>query len=583
MWSPAACSENVALRISYEAFLSLDEHQIGAVKLSVRSDSSVEILVTDVLDGHSATRTSGAEPRFFPPRRAILTSLKPNGVDDVTAYIYSTVRGDLPQFQKGLSSDPDTKSISQSYSLTLDSAVNSGTATVIKYVGVMSTAHFPDDKALIIKAVDQAATAGWDALRPAHTAQVATLMHKDFLADFRDPVTGSLPEESDLRLLQITAITSAYYLFTSIMPFDDSDPVLPDSLGNCAFWTFLLKYFLPFVRTPWYQFSGQQIDDLNADVGSIPLNDPDARFPFGGTNPVFPSMAGHGGLLEAMTASSLGLRTTDVNLVLNPSLPPQLEHFKAPVQFYNGAVVECRMNRTHTTVTRRNAAEFDGVAPDQYGDEGLPVTIGRSTDDPDGYNINLRIGETAVIANRQYIDGLTAPGNILQCKTSSSPEAHVPGQFPLAATDGYLGSSWQPKTDSAASLVVDLTSAEPATELDSILLDFAARPPKSIRVQLSNDSSFAEPPEQQQPLGQWIPVEISKPWVAESPVVRDEGNTTTVELPLGVWSGRYARLDVEGCWAEDGAGPTVAEFALVARGGDSVRAVEPGEVGHDEL
>lgn len=584
MWSPAACSENVALKISYEAFLSLDERQIGAVKLSVSSDSSVDILVTDILDGHSATRTSGAEPRFFPPRRAILTSLKPNGVEDVTAYVYSTVRGDdLPQFQKGLSSDPDTKSISQSYSLTLDPAVNGGAATVVKYVGVMSTTHFPDDKALIIKAVDRAATAGWDVLSSAHTAQVATLMHTDFLADFRDPATGALPEDSDIRLLQITAITSAYYLFTSLMPYDGPDPTLSDSLGNCALWTFLLKYFLPFVHTPWYQFSGQQNDVSNANVGPDPLNDAEPRFSFGGSKPTFPSMTGHGGLLQFMIAGFLGVRTTEDNLVLNPSLPPQLEHIKAPLQFYNGAVVECRINRTHTTVTRRNAAEFDGVATDQYGDEAMPITVGRSADDADGYKIHLKIGETAVIPNKKSSDGLTAPGNILQCKTSSSPDAHVPGQFPLAATDGYPGTTWQPKTDSAASLVVDLMSAEPATELESILLNFATRPPKSIRVLLSNDSSFTEPPEQQKPLSQWIPVDISNPWVAESPVARDVGNTTTVELPLGVWSGRYARLDVKGCWAEDGAGPTVAEFALVVRDGDSVRAVSYGEVGHDEL
>lgn len=571
------------MRISYEAFLSLEQRQIGAVKLSVSSDSSVEILVTDVFDGHSADRTSDAEPRLFPPRRAILTSLKPDGVDDVTAYVYSTVRGDLPQFQKGLSSDPDTKSVSQSYSLTLDPAVNGGAATVVKYVGVMSTAHFPDDKALIIKAVDRAATAGWDVLSSAHTAQVATLMHSDFVADFRDPATGALPEDSDIRSLQITAITSAYYLFTSLMPYGDSDLALSDSLANCALWTVLLKYFLPFVRTPWYQFSEQKNGVPNAEFGRNPLNDAEPRFSFGGSNPAFPSMAGHGGLLEAMMAGLLGVRTTDVNLVLNPSLPPQLEHFKAPLQFYNGAVVECRMNRTHTTVTRRNAAEFDGVAPDEYGDEAMPITIGRSADDPDGYKIPLKIGETVVVANRQYSDELTVPGNILQCKTASSPDAHVPGQFPLAATDSYPGTSWQPETDSASSLVVDLTSAEPATELDSILLNFATRPPKNLRVQLSNDSSFAEPPEQQELLGQWIPIEISKPWVAELPAERYAGNTTTVELPRGVWSGRYARLDVEGCWAEDGAGPTVVDFALVARGGDSVRAVGSDEIGHDEL
>lgn len=586
------------MRISYEAFLSLDERQIGAVKLSVSSDSSVEILVTDVLDGHSADRISGVEPRFFPPRRAILTSVKPEGVENVPAYLYSTVRGDLPQFQKGLSSDPDTKSISQTYSLTLDPAVKGGTATVVKYVGVMSTDHDPDAKALIIKAVDRAATAGWDVLRSAHTAQVSTLMHNDFVADFRDPVTGALPQDSDIRSLQITAIASAYYVFTSLLPSvrEDLDgPVMAHAIdaissnslleSGCAFWTVLLKSLLPFVA-PWYQFSEQQNNDPSANAGSNPLYDAEPRFLFGGTNPAFPFMTGHGGLLQVMTAGFLGVQTTDANLLLNPSLPPQLANFKAPVQFYNGAVVECRMNRTHTTITRRDATEFDGVAPDRYGDGPMPITIGRSADDPSRYEVHLKVGETSVIANRQYSGELTVPGNILQCKPSSSPDEHVPGQFPLAATDGHPGTSWQPGSDAAASLVVDLAPAGgPAAELERVLLDFAARPPRSIRVLLSNDSSFAEET-QQHPLGQWIPVEVSRPWAAGSPVERHKGNTTAVELPRGLWSGRYARLDVEGCWAGDGAGPTVAEFALVARGGAgaaAVRAQGPGEVGHDEL
>ncbi|KAL2274279.1 hypothetical protein FJTKL_03533 [Diaporthe vaccinii] len=591
VWSPSACPEHVALRISYEAFLSLDERQIGAVKLSVSSNSSVEILITDILDGHSADRTSDAEPRFFPPKRAALTSVRPNGVDDVTAYIYSIVRGDLPQYQKGLSSDPDTKSISQSYSVRLDPAVKAGTASFVKYVGVVSTEHSSDAKALVIKAVDRAATTGWEALRSAHTAQVSLLMHNDFLADFRDPATGALPEDSDVRSLQITAITSAYYLYTSLMPYDDSNAVLSDLELGCAFWTFLLQYLLPYVRAPWYQFTEPQNDDnnTNTNVGSDPLNDKEPRFFSGGTSPAFPFMAGHGELLQVMTAGFLGVRTTDVNLVLNPSLPPQLAHFKAPLQFHNGAVVECRMNRTHTTITRRDASKFDGIVPDQYGDGVMRIIVGRSADDPDGYKIHPKTGETAAIPNRQYSNELTAPGNILRCKSSSSPDAHIPGQSPLAATDGSPGTSWQPESDSAASLLVDLSSTgdQPAAELERVLLGFAMRPPKNIRVLVSNDSSFGESPEQQQqqqePIGQWIPVAVSSPWAAASPVVQNAGNSTTVELPRGVWSGRYARLDVEGCWAEDGAGPTVAEAALVARGGDAAGAVGPVAVGHDEL
>lgn len=410
VWSPSECPENVTLRISYEAFLSLDERQIGAVKLSVSSDSTVEILITDVLDGHSANRTSGAEPRFFPPKQAILTSVKPDSLDDTTAYIYSRVRGDLPQYQKALSSDPDSKSISQTYSVRLDPDVKTGAADFVKYVGVITTAHSSDAKALIIKAVDRTATSGWDVLRTAHIAQLAKFMHADFLADFRNPATGALPQDSEIRSLQITAIASAYHLYTGLLPHDESNPTLFNSLRNtmlesgCACWTFLLKSFLPSVRAPWFHFSEQQNDDPAANVGSKPPNDTEEpRFSFGGTNPVFPFMTGHGELLQVMTAGFLGLRATDVDLVLSPSLPPQLEHFKPPVQFYDGAVVEVRMNRTHTTVTRRGAGEFDGLSPDRYGDDAMPVTIGRSADDPEGYKIHLKIGETAVVPNRQCV------------------------------------------------------------------------------------------------------------------------------------------------------------------------------------
>lgn len=601
VWSPSTCSEDVALKISYESFLSLDERHIGAVKLSVSSNSEVEILITDFLDGHSAHRTSDADPRFFPSRRSILTSLKPQGVDDVAAIVFSKVRGDdLPQFQKGLSADPDTKSISQTFSLTLDPDVNDGTSTFVKYVGVMSTEHFPDAKVLLPKAVDQAAEAGWDALSSAHSAQVAGLMDSDFVPDFRDPVTGVLPKDNDIRSLHITTVASTYYLYTSLLSNDEPDATLSDNLGNmlqsgCAFSTLLLKSFLPYVRGPWYQFSGQKNDDPENRVGSSSsLNDMEPRLFSDRANPDFPFMAGHDGLLKAVTAGFLGVRHTDASLVLNPFLPPQLAHFKAPLQFYNGAVVECGINRTHTTIMRRESAEFDGLEPDLYKDGAMPITIGRSVDDPDGYILHLKAGETAVVANRQFGNDLRSPGNILQCKASSSLDAHVPGQVPFAAIDGHTGTSWQPESDSAASLVVDLTTFadEPVIELDHVLLDFARRPPKNIRVLLSNDSSFAEPEEagQQKPLGQWVPVVISEPWVPGSPVAPHVGNTTTVKLPRGVWSGRYARLDVEGCWAEDEAGATVAEFALVARGvpagqveGEAARDLGSERDHHDEL
>ncbi|KAJ0163083.1 Acid trehalase [Colletotrichum tanaceti] len=321
--------------------------------------------------------------------------------------------------------------------------------------------------------------------------------------------------------------------------------------SGCAFWTYLVKSFRPYVRGPWYQYSEQQDDEPG-------VPDPLTGNPI---NPAFPFLTGHGGLLQVFTAGFLGLRVTHRHLVVNPSLPPQLRHFRPPVQYYNGAVVAFAMNRTHTSITRRDASRFDGgLVPDQYGDGAMPVTVGgRDPDDPDARTVLLRVNDTAVVPNRLYDAEVSVPGNIAQCRGATS--AH--GGLAFAATDGYGGTFWQPDDDddgvAAAALVVDLGG--PPRRLGAVWLDFAMRPPRHVRVSVSNSSGF-------EPGGTILladrEIRITKPWVPDSPVVKYVGNTTTIRLTDAVWSGAFAKLEVTGCWADDGAGATVAEFGLLA-------------------
>ncbi|KAH8753648.1 glycosyl hydrolase family 65 central catalytic domain-containing protein [Diaporthe sp. PMI_573] len=316
--------------------------------------------------------------------------------------------------------------------------------------------------------------------------------------------------------------------------------------SGCAFWTYLVKSFQPYIRGPWYQYSEQQDDE------------PGIPDPLTGNaiNPAFPFLTGHGGLLQILTAGFLGLRVTHRNLLINPSLPPQLRNFKPPIQFYNGAVVSFRMNRTHTSITRRDASHFDGLVPDQYGKEDMPVTIGRDVDDPDARTVFLRVNDTVVVENRSYDTEVAVPGNILQCHGASSTH----GELAFAATDGYGGTFWQPDaSDVTAALVVDIGSSQAPRLLGAIQLDFAMRPPKHVRVSISNSADF-DPAIvlADEDIG------ITKPWVPDSPVVRYVGNVTTIQLTNAIWSGAFAKLEVTGCWIDDGAGATVAEFALLA-------------------
>ncbi|KAJ4397861.1 alpha,alpha-trehalase ath1 [Gnomoniopsis smithogilvyi] len=315
--------------------------------------------------------------------------------------------------------------------------------------------------------------------------------------------------------------------------------------SGCAFWTYLVKSFKPYIRGPWYQYSEQQDDN------------PGVPDPLTGNaiNTAFPFLTGHGGLLQIFTAGFLGLRVTQRNLVINPSLPPQLDHFRPPIQFYNGAVVVFRMNRTHTTIQRLDASSFDGLVPDQYGEEDMPITIGRDVDDADARRVMLPINGIAVVENRLYDTQVTVPGNILQCQSASSTH----GDLAFAATDGYGGTFWQPDASNVtAPLVVQVVSSQEPRPLKSIYLDFAMRPPKRARVTVSNSSNF-------EPAIVLADKEIgiTKPWYANAPIVRYTGNITTLELTSPVWSGTYAKLEITGSWTDDGAGATVAEFGLV--------------------
>lgn len=185
VWTPPGCPDGTTLGIEYEAFVSLDSRQLAATRLSVSrmssSDPDVEVGIVDVLDGRGAAAAAGGraanfQTRFFPgPRRGILASVSPagrgGGDDGTAAYIYSTVSDpDFPPSASSMSSDPETLSVSQTYTVQLGPGVGRLTTTVVKYVGVASTDHFDNAPNVAMQTALRASKAGWDVLRSAHGA-----------------------------------------------------------------------------------------------------------------------------------------------------------------------------------------------------------------------------------------------------------------------------------------------------------------------------------------------------------------------------------------------------------------------------
>lgn len=329
------------------------------------------------------------------------------------------------------------------------------------------------------------------------------------------------------------------------------------SPSGCSAYTYTLNGFLPYLREPWYQFSEQAVDDVAKN---------------GNTNPAFPFLTGHGGANQVVPFGFLGVRTDKSILYINPSLPPQIPYVKVRNFHFAGATLAATMNTTHTRLTRLKTPPSANLV-DFYANTTMPFAIGAPASTSPDETCTIAVGQTVTIANRLYWKNPTEASNLLQCLPVTSDDSYVAGQFPVAAIDGARSTAWQPASNETTSVLVNMTSVA-ASPVSSLFFDWGLRPPTSVTVYLGNDTDSCGGTG-----GKGTEINVgaitpSLPYdaatasspsaLAVAPVV---GNTTTVQVASGIWSGNYARLEIEGCWEEDGEGATVNEFVIV--GGSS--------------
>ena len=320
------------------------------------------------------------------------------------------------------------------------------------------------------------------------------------------------------------------------------------SPSGCSSYTYDLSSWSSYVRAPWFSFSEQLIDDPSQN---------------GGTNPAFPFLTGHGGFLQVDPYGYLGLRyNTDFTLEVHPALPPQIPHLRYPTIYFHGWPVLAISNTTTTTLTR--LAQPLPTANMSFANTPIIVSVGKT--DPAIHSLPPH-GQVT-IDNDMSVYNETVPGNILQCRTVSSPVGFIPGQFPLAAVDGAISTVWQSvAANTSQSLTVDLTNV-PFQRIASINFDWAQQPPVNATIVFHNQSSPVSSPGRS--TIELTNIKISNPYntAQQNKVVPYQGNTTVVELEPSdaVWSGNYVTLSVSGNQAnmtQGGPGAQVAEFAVV--------------------
>lgn len=249
VWSPAN-ADRVRLEVTYTAFVSRARLNVAAVRVDVRPSADVRATVTDLLDGRSAARTTFDSKAMYNDTLSIRSAVHPLGVPNVTAHVVSRMRFDGNEVD--LSSRrmanqawvpyANESTIAQSFDVHLRAG---RTTTMYKFVGAASTDAFADAAAVARNASDTAEGVSWDDLLAEHEAAWESIMPPSTVDDFSLP-DGSLPEDVNIRDMQISSIVTPHYLLQNSLRADER-PNLADqsisvggltseSYGGMIFW-----------------------------------------------------------------------------------------------------------------------------------------------------------------------------------------------------------------------------------------------------------------------------------------------------------------------------------------------------------
>jgi trehalose/maltose hydrolase-like predicted phosphorylase len=332
------------------------------------------------------------------------------------------------------------------------------------------------------------------------------------------------------------------------------------SPSGCSSYTYDLASSQPYVRGPWFQFSEQLIDNFEEN---------------GGTHPAYPFLTGHGGSHRVAIFGYLGLRLMQDSLNVDPSLPPQIPHLDYRTFYWQGWPINATSNQTHTTLTRLPTPLEN--ANSTFTTSAIPVTIGiNGSSSMSGGNVHqLPSNGILILPNRQVGLNKTVGGNIAQCQPASSKQAYEPGQFPLAAVDGAVSTSWQPaQANISSSFTVELP--EPFVPVTGIQFEWAQAPPVSYSVTFSNDTD-ASAASVNVTSSENVAISIQYDAATAEVIKPYTSNSTNVTLSSPVYSGKYATLTIAGNQAlagtpneKNGTGATVAEFVIVAADGSDL-------------
>lgn len=209
-WSPP---NGPAVDVEYAMLVHKLHINRAVVRSKVTASRDVDLEVIDVLNGDCAVRSEPAGTGFEEQEGRIWSAVRPVGIDNVTAYIYSSLVGDetcglARKYTDESVIGGNSSSIAQALTVHLEAG---RTSTVTKYIGGASSDAFDDPQSIALHASKCAAKTGYEGLLKSHIHEWQSIMPPDSVDSFTF-ANGSLPDDTNIMELQILAVTNPFHL-----------------------------------------------------------------------------------------------------------------------------------------------------------------------------------------------------------------------------------------------------------------------------------------------------------------------------------------------------------------------------------
>ncbi|KAJ6019886.1 hypothetical protein N7499_002973 [Penicillium canescens] len=211
-WTPQG--NKSSFQITYRLFTNKLYINQAVVDMEVVSSADAEGMIVNVLEGTAAVRTDFVESGE--DSGAIYTAVRPNGIANVTAYIYAGMDGssgvDMSSAKLAFNK-PYVSTNASSIAQSVDVKFQAGKPVrVTKYVGGASTDAFADPKSVAQQEAAAAMKNGYAKCLRSHVTEWATVMPDNSVESYASPQNGTLPADMHIIDSAVIAVTNTYYL-----------------------------------------------------------------------------------------------------------------------------------------------------------------------------------------------------------------------------------------------------------------------------------------------------------------------------------------------------------------------------------